>query len=303
MCTLAIILSLLHVVNSSKYLFVNETKNWYDANLMCKQEFGTRLAVINNAYDNDLARQACNGHKCWFGLNDRSKEGTFKYSNGIIPSYTNWNSNEPNNQRGIEDCAHIRSDGRWNDRKCSLKLAFICDADSQDLHVVNSSKYTFVNETKNWYDAQLYCEGEFGSSLAVITNATDNSIATSICQDYACWIDLNDRFEEGIFKYSNGDIPIYFNWKRQEENRSYKKCVALWKGNGDGKWYPDECKDRKTFLCNSEPNVNPNPNTNTNGNRKDISIAFFISIHMIYYLCLIIYILYRKFNYLICVSG
>jgi len=286
MRSLAVILSLLYVVNSSKYLFVKEKKNWHDADLFCKQ-LGTSLAVINNAHDNNLARQACNAYKCWFGLIDRSREGAFKYSNGNIPRYTNWGPHEPNNE-GNEACAEIQYYGEWNDRSCSYAQSFICDAGSQDL----ASKYTFVNRRENWHDAKLYCEQEFGSSLAVITNATDSIIAASLCQ--SCWIDLNDIIKEGIFKYSNGDIATYFNWARHPENRygHYQDCVALWYY---GKWINRDCTDTLSFLCNSKPN--------TNGNRKDISIAFFISIHMIYYLCLIIYILYRKFNYLICVSG
>ena len=94
---LFIISSLVYIVVSSKYIFVNQRLNWYDAQLFCQQTFGTRLAVIKNGNDNTLATQACQGHECWFDLNDRFKEGTFKYSNGDRPTYTNWAPHEPNN--------------------------------------------------------------------------------------------------------------------------------------------------------------------------------------------------------------
>ena len=101
MFRLSLILSLLNIIVSSKYLFINQRKNWYDAKLFCEQKFGTSLAVIKNGNDNNLAKQACNGHECWFDLNDRFKEGTFKYTTNDAVTFTNWAPHEPNNRQYI----------------------------------------------------------------------------------------------------------------------------------------------------------------------------------------------------------
>ena len=114
-------------VESGKYKFINQQKTWYNADQYCKQTFGTQLAIIKNAYDNNLAAQACQGHECWFGANDRSREHKFKFSNGESVSYTNWAPHEPNNL-GNEDCVEIRGNGQWNDNNCHHKRPFICDA-------------------------------------------------------------------------------------------------------------------------------------------------------------------------------
>ena len=104
------------------------------------------MAVIENARDNYLAQLACRGHECWFDLNDRFKEGTFKYTNGDKPKFTNWAAHEPNNLGYIffqytilcysvifdiyvrnEDCAEIRNNGQWNDENCPHQQTFLCN--------------------------------------------------------------------------------------------------------------------------------------------------------------------------------
>ena len=66
-------------------------------------------------------------HFTWIGLNDRSVEGTFVWSNGEAVTYTNWTAGEPNNS-GNEDCAHIWSSGTWNDIPCTgYPTPYVCE--------------------------------------------------------------------------------------------------------------------------------------------------------------------------------
>ena len=59
------------------------------------------------------------------GLGDSSSEGNFTLlSNGEAPIFTNWDQNEPNNSGeddADEDCVHISSSYKWNDRECHHK--------------------------------------------------------------------------------------------------------------------------------------------------------------------------------------
>ena len=64
----------------------------------------------------------------WIGLNDRTKKRSFVWeATRRSPTYTNWNSGEPNDcpHKGGdnvigEDCAHIIASlgGKWNDLTC-----------------------------------------------------------------------------------------------------------------------------------------------------------------------------------------
>jgi Lectin C-type domain len=56
----------------------------------------------------------------WIGFSDAAKEGTWVWSNGAKPKFTNWLSNQPDNKFGVEHYAHVwgptfGTQGKWND--------------------------------------------------------------------------------------------------------------------------------------------------------------------------------------------
>ena len=78
----------------------------------------------NNAIFNEIIRRGFKEKKIdvWLGITDRHSEGAWVLeSNGESVTYTNWKANEPNNDNAGEDCAHMLSDGKWNDRDCEYK--------------------------------------------------------------------------------------------------------------------------------------------------------------------------------------
>ena len=66
----------------------------------------------------------------WIGYNDQKQEGKWEWINpsGGCKKFTNWNGGEPNGGRG-ENCVELYKDhgGKWNDRSCNGKLAYICE--------------------------------------------------------------------------------------------------------------------------------------------------------------------------------
>ena len=63
------------------------------------------------------------GKYWWLGLRrDDTHRNIFKWSDGSLPTFTNWSPNEPNNHGGAEDCAsyhnYANSQGTWNDFSC-----------------------------------------------------------------------------------------------------------------------------------------------------------------------------------------
>ena len=49
----------------------------------------------------------------WMGYNDINNESTWEWIDGttIGNSYTNWNTGEPNNSGGSQDCGRVYYDG------------------------------------------------------------------------------------------------------------------------------------------------------------------------------------------------
>ena len=83
----------------------------------------------------------------WIGIHDLQSEGVFRYdSNDEEVTWKNWNSDQPNNNVGGEDCVAIgltkmsnsngngeanvdNSDaGQWWDQKCHFPKAFVCES-------------------------------------------------------------------------------------------------------------------------------------------------------------------------------
>lgn len=93
----------------------SNTRSWTDSLNYCSSQ-GGGLATIESEEENTKINEEFGG-QLWIGYNDRQSEGTFEWVNGTS-SYTNWASNEPNNQNG-EDCAELYADGTWNDYQCS----------------------------------------------------------------------------------------------------------------------------------------------------------------------------------------
>ena len=60
----------------------------------------------------------------WLGISDRHSEGVWVFeSNGNSVTYANWDDDEPNDVNGAENCAHMESNGKWNDRDCFAKTS------------------------------------------------------------------------------------------------------------------------------------------------------------------------------------
>ncbi len=111
-----------------RYL-VCPVKRPYDEAAPHCAEAGSAMVIINNAAENEWLRQQVANlgvSNPWIGLNDIGTEGLFLWTDGTVPTYTNWNSGEPNNA-GNEDCAQLLNTGKWNDLQCATAQSILCE--------------------------------------------------------------------------------------------------------------------------------------------------------------------------------
>lgn len=120
----------------SCYLGFLQALTWPQAEASCEGR-GGYLAVIDSAAENAIAHQNFPfGEIAWIGFNDREVEansnafGFVKVTGGNL-TFNGFLAGEPNNNNGIEDCAHFLGNSpqfAWNDRSCDSAIpAFVCE--------------------------------------------------------------------------------------------------------------------------------------------------------------------------------
>ena len=63
-------------------------------------------------------------HQVWTGLNDRSTEGEFTWSDGNEFDFQNWETGAPSTSTA-DNCVKF-TDGAWNDTSCTEAEQFVC---------------------------------------------------------------------------------------------------------------------------------------------------------------------------------
>lgn len=118
----------------SCYLLSNESGTWDKGREDCRNR-GADLVVIDG-HKEEMFLSKFTRTNAWIGLNDREKEGTWKWVDGSPLTLTYWETHQPDNgggdpQWGEEDCIHIRPSssgyGEWNDRSCNVPMRWICE--------------------------------------------------------------------------------------------------------------------------------------------------------------------------------
>ncbi|XP_072479152.1 pulmonary surfactant-associated protein D-like [Notamacropus eugenii] len=102
--------------------------NFDQATKSCQTAGGIVASPRNEAENKAVQNIVSRYNKLAFlGMTDIKTEGKFIYSTGEPLLYSNWNSGEPNNTGGAENCIEIFADGKWNDKSCADSRLIICE--------------------------------------------------------------------------------------------------------------------------------------------------------------------------------
>ena len=58
--------------------------------------------------------------------NPNSPTTGYKWTDGTAWNYKNWNTGEPNDLSGEDDCVEYNKNANWNDQNCYVAKPFVC---------------------------------------------------------------------------------------------------------------------------------------------------------------------------------
>ncbi|KAM7400356.1 hypothetical protein PAMA_004850 [Pampus argenteus] len=255
--------------NGHCFHLLRTVQTWTNAQRECRKEGGDLVSIRNLEDQSFVISQLgyASTDELWIGLNDRSTEGLFEWSDHSTVSFTSWEFGEPDVSTEQEDCVLIRGEnGNWADRWCDDKHGFICMKQSHteeigdEINVDIGCKagwkrhgsycYFVGTETKTFDEAKDECKTS-NSYLVDVSNGVDNAFLVSLVgmrPEKYFWLGLSNQNNIDDFVWTNTDSMRFTHWNTEMPG-NLQGCVAMTTGIFAGLWDVLNCTNKEKYIC------------------------------------------------------
>ena len=108
------------------YMWFDRDAEWSGAVSAC-EAIAAHLVTIDREAENSLVHGLIHDENAWLGASDLVLEGSWVWANGEGWAFNRWESGQPDNGSGTEDCAFMRPNGLWNDDQCGHGVRYVCE--------------------------------------------------------------------------------------------------------------------------------------------------------------------------------
>ena len=166
----------------------------------------------------------------------------------IFTGYYRFDQGEPNNSGDHgEDCAALKTNGRYNDNRCDAELPVLC-RDSDD------GSWSVIKNNVQWNEAYNVCK-QNGKTFTEPKNNDQQIKAINVMADAGideAWVNYSDRAKEGKWE-EPPDAIRYFESFEPDNGAGYyeqgwgQNCAAIFK---DLKFHDISCEELvKYYMC------------------------------------------------------
>ncbi|XP_026122106.1 macrophage mannose receptor 1-like [Carassius auratus] len=247
-CTLLSGLCISSVI-SKQFVFVQKAKTFSDAQKYCRSFHGD-LASVEDEADFSRLQAVLSGvsdPSVWIGLKRAETDWFWSLSNSTFYGegeavFRRWQPGQPDNEGAIENCGVIGNAGTFWDVPCGSLYTFIC-YDGQDNAL---QKYVFVNQLKNWSEAQTFCRQKHTDLVSVRNTDEQRLVKVLVPWGTLVFIGL---FKDS-FRWSDNSRSSFRRWSVDEPNVS-GDCV-LHQLSDINTWATQNCTETRPFICQDE---------------------------------------------------